>query len=248
MPQPREVPVPGADEQPQERGQTVVPVVVAGHREERRLLGRRHRQRGLVGALAPVLVRGVGRRRVHLVAAHHQGLRPGQAVPVDGQLGLRQQVRHRVRGVEAVTQVGHVVEPQPAVRPDLAEDAVAERVLQLALVEVRPEEHRQQRTDAGADQQERRQPRHRLARREAQLQRVGAAWPVGGAFTGRRAVRTLRVGRDSSRSSLTRRSVVPDPIIRCPVSVQMAADVRLVLAGSAGVSRSVGAAGVPYTC
>ena len=40
----------------------------------------------------------------------------------------------------------------------------------------------------------------------------------------------------------------PRPIIRCPVNVQMAADVRLVLAGAAGVSRSVGAGGVPYTC
>ena len=107
---------PALAEEPQERGQAVVPVVVAGDGEQRRrLVGVGERR--VVGALGPLLVRLVD-------AAGRPGPRPSPAATrvvwarcrspdssCDVQLGLPQQVGHGVGRVEAVAEVADVVQP-----------------------------------------------------------------------------------------------------------------------------------------
>ena len=164
-------------------------------------LRRGDRQRRLVRPLAPVLVRLERRRRVDLVAAHHQGLRPGQPVPVHRQLRLGQQVRHRVRRVEAVAQVGHVVQPEPAVRPDLlarcrasrefcnsrlsryAPKSIASSVRMPVLI-----------SRNGASQGT------GLRGVKPSSTRIGAAWPAYGPVTGRLARVRVRRRLPSGRS------------------------------------------------
>ena len=100
------------DEESQERGEAVVPVVVAGDREERRLrpAGRRVRQRRLVRPLAAVLVRLLPGDRIDLVAAHQQ--RPAVGVVGD---------RHRLprsghQPLEGVGARGHGQGQRPGVQ------------------------------------------------------------------------------------------------------------------------------------
>ena len=135
----------GTDEEPEEGGETVVPVVVAGQGVEGRpgsVGGRRREGRG-VRALAPVLVLSHARRRVDLVAAHDQDLAPGQPVAVDGECRLAEQVRHRVGGVEAVAEVGDVVEPELAFGALMAVDLAGQRALKLPFIQVCAEDQRE---------------------------------------------------------------------------------------------------------
>ena len=157
--------LPALAEQPHERGQPVVPVVVARQRDQqRRVVG--HWEGGAVGPAQPVLVLGRGGGGIDLVAAEHQPRPPEQRVGVPGQpeLGSGEQPGHRVGGVEPVTQVGDEVQPAPAVgvRPD-REQAGVERALQFPLVEVVGEDRGQRDLDRGPPQFARGQPAHLLA-------------------------------------------------------------------------------------
>ena len=73
-----------------------------------------------------------------MVAAEDERLAPWEYGVADPQLGLGEQVRHRVRGVESVPGVGHEVEPQ-VLAEAVVVDPLRERVLQFALVQVRAE-------------------------------------------------------------------------------------------------------------
>jgi hypothetical protein len=82
--------------------------------------------------------------------------------------------------VEPVPEVGDIVQPQLTVSPRLLEDVAGQRVLQLALVQIGPEQDRQQGTQTGAEQQQRRQPADRPLRCETQLMRIHAGRPARG--------------------------------------------------------------------
>ena len=159
-------------EQAQEGGQAVVPVVVAGQGVQRRLgyVRRGYRQGRLVRPLRPVLVLLVARRRVHLVAAHDQYPPARQRRRTgDRQLRLGEQVGDRVRRVEPVADVGHVVEPRLAIVGALVEDGVRQRLLQFALVQVCTEPAGQDDAQRGDGELPRGQPRYRAARGEPEL-------------------------------------------------------------------------------
>ena len=98
--------------------------------------------------------------RVDLVAAQHQHLPPrGSVCAADRRSSrLRQQVGHRVGGVEPVAEVGDVVEPELLVLWRVVVDLLGERVLQLALVEVGAELFGEGDPGAGGGEQDRAQP------------------------------------------------------------------------------------------
>ena len=146
--------------------------MVARQRVHRRLRGTPwgYRQGRLVRALRPVLVLLVARRRVHLVAAHDQYPPARQRRRTgDRQLRLGEQVGDRVRRVEPVADVGHVVEPRLAVVGALVEDGVRQRLLQFALVQVCTEPAGQDDAQRGDGELPRGQPRYRAARGEPEL-------------------------------------------------------------------------------
>ncbi len=177
-----------AHEQPQKRGQPVIPVVVAGHRVEPRRwpIQRRLRQRGAKRTLEAVFVLLAARGRIDLVTAQHEHLATGQILAVDREGGLGHQIGHGVGRVEAVAGVGHVVDPQLALvaasdRP-LVVNPRRQGILQLTLVEIGAEEISEDAPDGGADQQRRTQPWDRPARGEAELLRIergGARLVIG---------------------------------------------------------------------
>ncbi len=107
-------------EQAGEAGQAVVPVVVARDRQDlRRLLGGVG-EGGAVGPLHPVVVLAARRGGVDLVAAHEQDPGAGaedrfpraDLVAAQAEPLARQQPGHGVGGVEAVAEVGDVVDPE----------------------------------------------------------------------------------------------------------------------------------------
>jgi hypothetical protein len=165
-------------EEPQERGEPVVPVVVAGQcHEHRRRVHRAGPERRAVGPLHPVLVAGRGRRRVDLVAAENQqpAARQPQRIRLDA--GRRrhrevvggEQPGHGVRGVEAVAEIRDVVEPQAAVGVrNQGQDGRRERRLYLAPVRVVGEERREADLDRRPEQLAGREPPHLVRRGETQ--------------------------------------------------------------------------------
>jgi hypothetical protein len=177
-----DVPVLAPREQAQEGGEPVVPVVVAGQGEQGGLRARDRRlgQCRAVGPLHPALVGVAAGQRVDLIATHQQQPAAGQGGLAELELRLGHQVGHRVGGVEPVSQVGHVVEPDLAVLGvRVIEPPAVHRVLQLALVQVGAEQDRQQRAQTRAEQEQRGQPADRSLRLEAELLRVHAARPAG---------------------------------------------------------------------
>ena len=169
-------------EQAVEGGEAIVPVVVARDREQ--LAGRIVRAVGPVERLdqAPAVI--LARRlRVALVAAHDQHVAvPEPARAADLQAVLGEQVRHRIGVVEAVADVGDVVDPvgailvghdalvgvggvRIAVVVAPAQLVVARRIgdsLHQALVGILTEHRRDERAHADARQQPRVVPRHHL--------------------------------------------------------------------------------------
>ncbi len=171
-----------ASEQSQEGTEPVVPVVVARQRIQRgRALRRRVRQRGLVRPDRLVVITAAGGRRIDLVAAHHQEMTTRQLRAVDLERVLGQQIRHRVRRVEAVAEIRDVVEPHLGVvdrtRP-LIGDLVGQGALQLALVQELAEHARQQDLDRGRDEHRRAQPVHRMLWLESELSGVHRCGPA----------------------------------------------------------------------
>ena len=101
-------------EQAVEGVEAVVPVVIAGDGEQL-AVGPRHRIGPVEGLQQPLLVFLAGGLRVALVAAHDQHFAMAQvAGPADIEAVLRQQIGHRVRGLESVAHVGDVVDPERA--------------------------------------------------------------------------------------------------------------------------------------
>jgi hypothetical protein len=168
---------PAADvraEQPRERRQAVVPVVVAWHGVDVRPL-RRHgvAEGGGIRRDQPALVFLTARRRIHLVAAEHQHVaarqrdRPARAVHQQRRLGHR--VGDGVGRIEAVAGVAREVDPQLVARSVAARlgsagaVAVVNRVVVVLLtaggqrlhdaaVAVLADDQRDQALDAGAQQ------------------------------------------------------------------------------------------------
>jgi hypothetical protein len=111
---------PALPELAQEPRQPVVPVVVAWNRVETRvggvvgIKGRGPRQRGPPRPLEAVLVALGAGGGVDLVAPEHHELPAGQRVgePADRERRLPHVVGHRGGGLEPVTRVGHVVDPE----------------------------------------------------------------------------------------------------------------------------------------
>ncbi len=137
-------------EHPHEPGQAVVPVVVAGDREHARVLGGRPRQRRLVRADEAALVLRRRADRIHLVAPEDQ-IGPAWQIAVGAirpQGRLRGAPRHGVGGIEPVTGVGDHVDPDLVVLHAIGEHPIAERVLQLTLVEIVAERGREHDLDA----------------------------------------------------------------------------------------------------
>ena len=158
----------GLPEHPQERRESVVPVVVARDRVRDRswiaAIGQ-CRRRIDVGGASLVVADVAG--RVDLVAAHHQDRSASEHVAVAavevGQVA-GQQARHRVRRVEAVADVADVVQPVRLVDGGAAGVVEvlplveARTLLDLALVDVLTEQRAEQHLDSGAAELGRRQP------------------------------------------------------------------------------------------
>ena len=178
-----------------EAGQPVVPVVVAGDREQSRVdpsiggLGRvGPRQRRLVRADEPVLIVVDLGDRIHLVAAEDHDLAAWEGerftrrrVTIRGGVGAHRELtlrcgpRHGVRGVETVAAVGDEVEPELGFGVQVEGETGRERRLQLALVEVVAERTRQHDLEARAGEHARAEPANRRALFE--LQFVERPWP-----------------------------------------------------------------------
>ncbi|MCY1238425.1 hypothetical protein D9M72_511630 [compost metagenome] len=107
-----DVPLPG--EEPDEGRQAVVPVMVAGKRQQHAVPagGAATGQRGPVRPHHAVFVGGGRGHRIHLVAAQHQYFAAAQFMPVHQQRLFGQQRRHRVGGIKAVAEVGREIQPQ----------------------------------------------------------------------------------------------------------------------------------------
>ena len=180
-----------------ERAEPVVPVVVAGQHEQQTppvaVGGGRQRRR--VRHREALAVGGARRERIHLVAAHDQQLGCGQradALEVD--LRLADERGHRVGGIEAVAEVGDIVDPHRLAVAELAQVGIViapdDRLHDLrreavdgrlhdALVGVLPENLGHDGSPAGADQMGGAVPAHHLGERlEIDLPRtVGHAEP-----------------------------------------------------------------------
>ena len=101
-------------EQAVEGVEAVVPVVVAGDGEQL-AVGIGHGEGPVEGLQQPLLVFLARGLRVALVAAHDEDLAVAQvAGAAHVEAVLRQQVGHRVGGLEAVADVGDVVDPEGA--------------------------------------------------------------------------------------------------------------------------------------
>jgi len=149
----------GLAEHPQERGESVIPVVIARDRVRDRpwIAAVGQCRRVDVGGASLVVADVAG--RVDLVAAHHQDRSASEHVAVAavevGQVA-GQQARHRVRRVEAVADVADVVQPVRLVGADLAGVVEAHALveartlLDLALVDVLAEQGSEQHLESGA--------------------------------------------------------------------------------------------------
>ena len=181
-------------EQAQERGQPVVPVVVAGQRVQRRLRpSGGTRQRRPVRPLRAVLVLLAAGRRVHLVAAHDQHPAARQcASPSTLKLGLARAGRRSSRcawkpsprSATKSSQISPSSDPSGRRRTPSA----GERRSAAPACPGRPRTGRPADPDGRAGQQRRTQPRHAATWGEPELlrpQRRRAAGSVtgGGVFS-----------------------------------------------------------------
>ena len=163
-------------EKAHEARQPVVPVVVAGDRVHVRLVGLGDKRQGRpIGTHEPVPIGVPVRRRVDLVTAEHEQppatglLHAGGGREAQRRRG--EQPRHCVRRVEALTDVGGVVDPQRAVGIAIGDVGAVggQPGLDLALVGEACEQPREEDLEPGPEQERRPQPvDHRLAV-EAQL-------------------------------------------------------------------------------
>ena len=177
--------LPGADralraELAHEARQPVVPVVVAGQREEQRALRRREEGKRGVERRDELLLVGVPLGGgIDLIAAEDQDLAAGQSLLADNELIPAEQVGDRVGRLPAVAGVRGVVEPQRRVEPGRVKPRRRVGGLVLALV-------REPREEAGDDH---------LPRRPQQELRV-------------KPLHHLRLGRHLVRTRPGRRDVV----------------------------------------
>src|SRR4029450_11331796 len=242
--------------QPQEAGEPVVPVVVAGDRVHRGVLAHGPRQGGPERPLEAVLVVLGAGARIHLVAAEHQDVAPGQLLlgPVDADAeGPAGQVRrHRHRRREAVAGVGRVVDPHLVAGRIGVVDRGCLAGLELALVEERPEHRRQAHVQPRPGQGAGAVPPDGLLRVEAQLDLPEAAGPGRRCVVGRTRGTPVRARLRGPHGRLPlRRSKVPQhhrSRARTPLAISRssrAATTSVRTTAPSAVRSASGAAGVP---
>ncbi len=175
---------PAAAEQRQEQDQPVIPIVIAGNEEQPGMLGARLLRIGKghgIGIAKPALVLLARGGRIDLVAAHHQD--PAARQVIRQQFALREQIGDGVRGIEAVSEVGHEIHPHRSVRvldlfrnvarlEALVVELASQGCLNQAAIGILPEQGGGNRLPRGIEQERWLEPAHHPGKRTQVFARI----------------------------------------------------------------------------